>query len=304
MAPFQDSPNVLFAARVCAVRRPSPGFARLTLTGPHLDRFGAYGLDQRIKILMPSGPLPEALDTGGEPLGEADWRARLRSLPAAERPAMRSYTVAAARPADREVDIDFYLHSPPGPAGELAARARGGERLLLSGPDAARGRPCHGIQWHPGPAARVLLAGDETAFPAIRNILASLDPAVRAEVIVEAGDPADAAWPAEGRPGAEPTAVLRTGGRPGAAGGEGPNGPLRAAVEAWSLSHGGEAAALGTGFYAWLAAESTAVARMRDRLRGAGIAPDRVHAQGYWNAKGRTGERRARAAAAGGGKSE
>ncbi|WP_017624870.1 siderophore-interacting protein [Nocardiopsis chromatogenes] len=309
MPSFTASPNVLFDTRVCAVRRLSPGFVRLTLTGPHLGHFGPYGLDQRVKILVPDGPVPDVFDagvgggsgssgeSGGGPPTEAEWRARWRSLPVGERPLLRSYTVAGVRPADREVDIDFYLHSRPGPASALAASAIGGERVLLSGPDVRRGRPSHGIQWRPGPAQRVLLAGDEAAFPAIRNILAALEPSVRADVIVEAADRADAAVVAEGEgarlgTAAEPTVVLRT---PDS----GHGGPLADAVADWAREHAPGAAALGSGFYAWTAAESTRVARMRDLLRGAGIAPDRVHAQGYWNARGRTGERRDAAGAAG-----
>lgn len=303
MPSFTASPNVLFDTRVCAVRRLSPGFVRLTLTGPHLGSFGPYGLDQRIKILVTAGGVPDVFDagggggSGGEPPTEAEWRARWRSLPAGDRPLLRSYTVADVRPADREVDIDFYLHSAPGPASALAASAVGGERVLLSGPDVHRGRPSHGIQWRPGPAKRVLIAGDEAAFPAIRNILASLGPSVRADVVVEAADPEDAAavvGAAEARrgPAAEPTVVLRT---PDS----GHGGPLADAVADWAREHAPGAAALGSGFYAWTAAESTRVARMRDLLRGAGIAPDRVHAQGYWNARGRTGERRDAIGAAG-----
>ncbi|MDA2812658.1 siderophore-interacting protein [Nocardiopsis sp. RSe5-2] len=301
MPSFTASPNVLFDTRVCAVRRLSPGFVRLTLTGPRLGLFGPYGLDQRIKILVPEGPVPDVLDAtadGDGLLTEAEWRSRWRSLPVGERPLLRSYTVAGVRPDDREVDIDFYLHSAPGPASALAASALGGERVLLSGPDVRRGRPDHGIQWRPGPAKRVLIAGDEAAFPAIRAVLASLGPSVRADVVVEAADPADVsvagvdavAGVAGERHGA--TVVLRT---PDS----GHGGPLADAVAAWAREHAPGTAALGSGFYAWTAAESTRVARIRDLLRGAGIAPDRIHAQGYWNARGRTGERRAPAAAAG-----
>lgn len=297
MPSFTASPNVLFDTRVCAVRRLSPGFVRVTLAGAQLGRFGCHGLDQRIKILVPDGPVPDVFDPGADGedlLTEAEWRARWRSLPVGERPLLRSYTVADVRPAERQVDIDFYLHSSPGPASALAASALGGERVLLSGPDVRRGRPDHGIQWRPGPAKRVLIAGDEAAFPAIRNILAALDPSVRADVIVEAADLADVvvAGVDEERHGV--TAVLRT---PDS----GHGGPLADAVAAWARGHASGAAALGSGFYAWTAAESTRVARIRDLLRGAGIAPDRIHAQGYWNARGRTGERRAPVGAAGSG---
>ncbi|MDA2804722.1 siderophore-interacting protein [Nocardiopsis suaedae] len=295
MPSFTASPNVLFDTRVCAVRRLSPGFVRLTVTGPHLGRFGPYGLDQRIKILVPDGAVPDVFGAGAGDdglLGEAEWRARWRSLPAGDRPLLRSYTVAGVRPEKREVDIDFYLHSSPGPASALAAAALGGERVLLSGPDVRRGRPAHGIQWNPGPARRVLIAGDEAAFPAIRNILADLDPSVRADVLVEAADPADVVVAGAKEERHRPTAVLR-------APDSGHGGPLVDAVADWAREHAPGAAALGPGFYAWTAAESTRVARMRDLLRGAGIAPDRVHAQGYWNSRGRTGERRAASASAG-----
>ena len=186
---FTASPNALFATHVARTARLSPGFVRLTLTGPDLDRFAPYGLDQRVKILL-GGPCPE-LAPG---LPEREWRRVWRAVPEDRRPVLRSYTAYEVRPATREIDLDFYVHDPAGPASDWALGAAPGDPLLVSGPDVTAGRPAHGIQWEPGPdVRRVLVAGDETAYPAIRGILAALPRSVRADVLLEAGDPADAA---------------------------------------------------------------------------------------------------------------
>ncbi|MET9964875.1 siderophore-interacting protein [Streptomyces sp. NPDC006356] len=270
---FHTSPNVLFETRVRTVRRLSPGFVRITLTGSRLDVFAPYGLDQRVKLLVPRDGYAETFDE--DVLHEPEWRARWRALPAAERPPMRSYTTCGVRPELLEVDLDFHVHARPGPASSWAVSAREGERVLLSGPDVRRLDRSRGIQWNPGPATHVLLAGDETAFPAIRNIVSALAPPVRAQVILEVGDTADVAVVGEGLEGHDMTVCQR--------GMDGSTGVLVRAVDAWARTHGADAAARGEGFYAWLATESTRVARLRDRLRDAGVSPDRVHAQGYWH---------------------
>lgn len=270
---FTASPNALFATHVARTARLSPGFVRLTLTGPDLDRFAPYGLDQRVKILL-GGPCPE-LAPG---LPEREWRRVWRAVPEDRRPVLRSYTAYEVRPATREIDLDFYVHDPAGPASDWALGASPGDPLLVSGPDVTAGRPAHGIQWEPGPdVRRVLVAGDETAYPAIRGILAALPRSVRADVVLEAGDPADAATldDVTHAPGRSAHVVLRAGAPGGVA--------LTAALGRWVDEHGAAAADLGTGFYAWAATESTRVRAVRDAWDGAGLDPARVHTQGYWH---------------------
>ncbi|GAA2860743.1 siderophore-interacting protein [Pseudonocardia halophobica] len=271
---FDTSPNVLFDTRVAGVDRLSPGFVRLTLHGPQLAHFVAHGPDQRIKLLVPQGDYPAAFGPRTEPLPERDWRAIWRSLPDAGRPALRSYTPTAVRWAQREIDVDVFVHARPGPASRWAGAARPGERLLVSGPDVRRGRPGHGVQWQPGAATSVLVAADEAALPALRGILASLGAGVGGTTLVEVGDPADAAGlPAP--PGVVTTLCAR--------------GGLLAAVEEWVSVRGAAAAALGGEFYAWAATESSRVARVRTLLAGAGIAANRIHTQGYWHDRRRAG---------------
>lgn len=277
MSPLSASPNVLFAARVLAVGVPSPGFRRIVLGGPELSRFAPHGRDQRVKLLVPpEDGYPASLTSG---LLEREWRARLRELPADTRPVLRSYTPAAVRPGRGEVDLDVFRHSRPGPASVWAASARPGDAVLLSGPDVRRGNPGHGVQWDPGPATEVLITGDETALPAVRGILAALPPHHRGRVLVEVGDPADAVGLTDAHPGVTVEVCRR------------PGRPLLDAVADWAGAHGGAAARLGEHFYAWNATESTRVARVRTLLHEAGVAPDRVHAQGYWHDRPRPAAR-------------
>lgn len=265
---FDASPNALFETRVAAVGRVSRGFVRLTLHGPQLAHFVAHGPDQRIKLLVPQDGYPDAFAPRAEPVPEREWRATWRDLPDDGRPVLRSYTPSAVRAPEREVDVDVFVHARSGPASRWAAAARVGERLLLSGPDVRRGRPGHGVQWQPDVADSVLLVADEAALPALRGILAALGPGVGGTALVEVDDPADA----DGLTAPPGVAVTRL-----------PRGGLLPAAEAWTRAHGGAAAVRGPRFYAWVAAESTRVARVRALLVGAGVAAGRVSAQGYWN---------------------
>jgi len=222
---------------------------------------------------VPTEEYPALFDD--ELLHESEWRRRWRHGADADRPALRSYTISAVRPGRREVDLDFYVHARPGPASSWAHTARVGARLLVSGPSSRLTDQPYGIQWSPGEAVQVLLAGDETAFPAIRGIASTLTSAIRTTIILEAGDPADADWLIRDLPGRSVSVHRRAPDAGGSA--------LLPAVEAWTRVAGAGAAALGDGFYAWVATESTQVARLRVLLQSAGIEPGRVHSQGYWN---------------------
>ena len=168
---------VLARAEVRAVERVSPNFVRITFGGNELDEFGTPGdvYDTRIKLVFPpaSGVLP-ALDREG-----GDWWGSFLAVPEEERGSMRTYSIRELRvsdgsgPAGTEVDVDFVLHLQPGltgPASSWASSASVGDALLMVGP--RRGRTERGgIEYDAGTASSVLLAGDETAAPAIARIL-------------------------------------------------------------------------------------------------------------------------------------
>ncbi len=273
------SPNALVATTVRSAERIAPGFVRLALQGAELRHLPERGLDQRMKLLIPQGPYPDELL---EPmLPELEWRRRWRALDPSTRPVLRSYTVGEARPRLGQLDVDVYVHASPGPASAWSLAARPGDRLLLSAPDARRDPGLHGVQWRPGAAERMLLAGDETAYPAIAGILRSLDPSHRVDVVLEAGDRADVALVEPYLAGARLDVRMRAPGRPGGA-------ALEEGVAAWVREHAADALALGDRFHAWAATETGRVARIRSLLTDAGIRSDRAHAQGYWNDRART----------------
>ncbi|WP_091463483.1 siderophore-interacting protein [Micromonospora inyonensis] len=273
MSAFRNSPNILFETTVTATRRLSPGFVRVTLGDGRLRDLAPYQLDQRIKIMLPvTGDYPAGLRAG---LPEQGWRHEWRSVPDRERPWLRSYTAYRTRPAAGELDLDFYLHQPHGPASCWAVAARPGDRLLLSGPHIRAGQPGYGVQWAPGPATRVLIAADETAYPAVRGILPSLAPGVRATILLEAGAAADAATLDDVTAGHSVEVRLRGAARGGTV--------LTAMVGDWLAEHGPAAAGAGSRFYAWIATESSKIAHVRRLFTEAHISPEQVHTQGYWH---------------------
>src|SRR5687767_12529775 len=177
-----------FAADVARVQRLSPSFLRVTFTGPSFDDLAPNGWDQRIKILLPTA------DRGLRdcPRGD-DWYADWRALPEDRRNPMRTYTVRATRPERREIDVDFVLHGATGPASAWAESAVAGDEVVLIGPNARFAGPTGGFEWRPpaGGAACLLLAGDETAVPAVCAIVETLPPGCAAQVFMEVPDAGD-----------------------------------------------------------------------------------------------------------------
>ena len=195
-----------FAVRLARSKRLSPNFLRLTFWGPDLDEFATTTLDQRIKFVLPPAcgtPVDPAL------FEDPDWYATWRGLPDDERPTLRTYTVRAVRPEAKEIDVDVVMHgiapnAPAaadcplrslhacvcadaiGPAVRWCATARQGDGLVIIGPNARFDGPQSGLEWHPPSGAHTyLIAGDETAVPAVSSIIESLPAGVRAQVYLE-----------------------------------------------------------------------------------------------------------------------
>lgn len=268
-----------FPVEVRARRRISPHFVRITLAGDSLRNFAAWGTDQRIKLVLPhpDGRIAEfgLLD---EPTPHpSDWYSRWRALPEAERNVLRTYTPAEIRADEGEIDVDFFLHEPAGPASTWAVMAAPGDRLVVNGPDARMGWTGYGLHWQPGDARRFLLIADETAFPALRGILRTLTPDMRADVIIECADAADdlVSWAAPG------TARVQRLQRD-----SGDSATIEGAVRAWAAEHGADIHS-DAGFYAWIAGESGTTTMIRRYLTAElGIDKERVSFLGYWKRGG------------------
>ena len=173
----------MFDVTVARVTRLCPSFVRITFTGDELDQFADNGCDQRVKLLLPA-PCGgwEYLDRQNP-----DWFTSWRALPEERRNPLRTYTVRAVRPNLREVDVDIVLHGDTGPAGRWAHGATPGSPLVIMGPNAQYTNGPHGgLEFAPPASSHaLLLAGDETAVPAIAAICESLPDDAVGEVFLE-----------------------------------------------------------------------------------------------------------------------
>jgi NADPH-dependent ferric siderophore reductase len=294
-----------YVAVVKGVNRLSPHFARITFTCPEFVDFGTAGLDQRLKVLFPGpdGRICDVGQTDPAAIAAGDWYLRWRELPTAERTPYRTYTVRRVDPAACEVDIDFVLHTDPGPAGAWAEAAAPGHEVVIVGPDELSEGRHGGIDWHPGTARRVLLVGDETAAPAIGSIIESLGPDYDADAFLEIPTDADVlplrirdssrlrvTWlPRNDRPHGEALIHAVT----GWAAGHGDvlaraASPRPQELEDTDIDHellwDSPADAEGE-FYAWMAGEAQTVKTLRRLLvQGHGVDRKRVAFMGYWRA--------------------
>ena len=165
-------------AEVADSVRLTPHMQRVTLAAPDLTVRDGQAADQFCRLLFPpTGRARPVLPV------TADWWQELLALPTGERPVLRNYTIRRFRPASGEVDIDFVLHGDTGPASTWAARARVGDAVGLLEQDRSYEQPPDAT-WQ-------LLAGDETALPAIASILEELTDGSRAHVFVEVPTVAD-----------------------------------------------------------------------------------------------------------------
>ncbi|WP_292836048.1 siderophore-interacting protein [Microbacterium sp.] len=279
-----------------AITELTPSFRRFTFSGPDLVDFGDTGLDQRIKVVFPSGGT--TLDD--MPVGE-DWWTRWRELPEGSRPSIRTYTTRYVRPALREVDIDMVVHDVQGPASAWVQGATPDDEVLIFAPTSSHAGVSPGIDFvPPARTGHILLAGDETAAPAIAVILEQLPPAARGVVVLEVPDPRDQSYLPH-HDGFEYRVAARAGAPR--------HGHLVAAVEdaaarltptrrgshveeididrdvLWEVPRTakGGAALKSAPLYAWLAGEAGAIRTLRRHLvAGRGVDRRAVAFMGYW----------------------
>lgn len=161
-------------ARVIRSERVTPHMIRVVLGGDGLAGLpvGDY-TDHYVKLLFaPAGV------TYPEPL---DIEAVRRDLPREQWPTTRTYTVRAWDAAALEMTIDFVHHGDEGLAGPWAAAVQPGDGIHFMGPGGAYA-PDADADWH-------LLAGDESALPAVAAAVEQLPPGARAKVFVEVEGP-------------------------------------------------------------------------------------------------------------------
>lgn len=228
---------------------------RVTLAGSELEGFTVDQPAASVRLLLPAE---------GRELVMPTWNGNEFLLPDGRRPAIRTFTPRRVDPEGLEIDLDIVLHGP-GVASQWAEVAEPGDPAALSGP--GRG---YAID---ADAPAFLLAGDETAIPAISQLLEVLPADTPVQVHIEVAAP-DARLAVPDHPGAT---VAWSDLPPGAPPGE----ALVAAVVGADITPGTRV---------WVAGEAAAVQRIRRHLfNERGLPRAQATVRGYWK-HGRTGD--------------
>lgn len=230
----------------------APRIRRLVFTGDDVARFGSTA-DIHVRLYFP----PEGLATPEWPRPGPDGRTVWPEE--GRKPDVRYYTVRRFRPETNEIEIDFVMHDDEGPGSAFASRAGPGALCGMAGPV---GRVAPKAGW-------TLLAGDETALPAIARMLEEMPRDTQGLVFVEIDSERDEI------PLAAPPAVvvtwLRRRGAPAGA-----TDLLLRAVETAQIPQSDDV-------FVWVACEIMAAKALRKHLRTArGLARDRHLVVGYW----------------------
>jgi NADPH-dependent ferric siderophore reductase len=243
-------------ATVLRTSRPTPHLVRVVLGGEGLTGFAPEHTDAYVKLVLPPADAPYT--------APFDMDAVQAEHPREWWPCLRTYTVRGWDPVAGELVLDVVVHGDEGLAGPWAQAARPGDLVQLLGPGGAYA-PSGDVDWH-------LLAGDETALPAIAASLERLPAGAVARVFVEVADAAEE-QPLPPAPGVELTWVHRAG-PPGEA--------LVAAVRGAALPAGS--------LHAFVHGEAGFVRELRRFLRVERSVPrEQLSASGYWRL-GRTDE--------------
>ncbi len=242
------------AVEVRRVEHLTPRMTRVTVAGPELAGLTVELPAASVRLLLPSPGTPE--------LVVPTWNGNEFLLDDGRRPLIRTFTPRRVDVLTHELDLDIVIHEG-GAASEWANQAAPGDPAAVSGP---------GRGYAIDPDARsYLLAGDESAIPAIGQLLEAL-PALPVEAHVEISHPdARLALP----PHANATVHWheRSSGSPG--------DELVAAVRRADLD---------TDARVWAAGEAAAMQRLRKHLfTERDLARRAAAVRGYWK-QGRRGD--------------
>jgi NADPH-dependent ferric siderophore reductase len=242
------------AFRVLAVRDLevlSPFMTRVTLGGPALEGLAVDLPAASVRLLIPS--------PGSDELIMPTWNGNEFLLDDGSRPIIRTFTPRFFDADRLELCLDVVIHDG-GAVSAWINRAGPGDPAAVSGP--GRGYVVD------ADAPQFLLAGDETAIPAICQLLAVVPESVPVEAIVEITDPAAKLDLHEGSNVTTRWVVLPSSAPPGDA--------LVAAVAEVGLEPGTKV---------WVAGEAAAMHRIRRHcFEERGLARSDVAVRGYWKA--------------------
>jgi NADPH-dependent ferric siderophore reductase len=229
---------------------------RVTLAGPDLEGLTVEDPAASVRLLLPA--------SGANELIMPSWNGNEFLLPDGRRPAIRTFTPLRVDVAKLEIDLEIVVHGG-GIASAWAAAAEPGRRAALSGP--GRGYTVN------QDAPAFLLGGDETAIPAIGQLLGAVPAETSVHVCIEVAKPGGRLPLPEHPRATVEWCDLPRGAPPGDA--------LVAAVRGTDLVPDARV---------WVAGEAAAVQRIRRYLfEERGIPRAQTSVRGYWK-HGRTGD--------------
>ncbi|POH71903.1 siderophore-interacting protein [Arthrobacter glacialis] len=238
--------------RVVDVQTLAPAMRRIVLSGDDLAQpfpFEPLAASDHVKVVFPeieSGEihLPTVADD------------RLVMPEGRPRPIFRDYTVRSYDAAARRLTLDFVLHDH-GVAGRWAQNAALGDPLGVLGP--------RGSHLYPADFENYLIAGDETALPAMARWIEELPSGARAEVFISIAHQIERIALAD-RPGINVTYLDRLAHGPAV---------LMETVQKFVRPEGD--------LFVWVAGEAAAIKPIRRHVRDVlEIPAEHVDIDGYW----------------------
>jgi NADPH-dependent ferric siderophore reductase len=217
---------------------------RITLASPALVDMAVAEPASSVRVLLP----------GPSGLVIPEWSGNEFLLPDDTRPVIRTLTPRYQR--ENELDIDVVLHAT-GATSNWARTVAPGDEVAVSGP--GRGSA-------PDPdGSHVVLAGDESAVPAIAQLLEVMAPRDRIEVFIETATPGDPA-PLSERGDTSVRWIPASAEAP-------PGSALVDAVRDVDLSDNTRV---------WAAGEAAAMQQIRRYLQGLEVPRSHTTVRGYW----------------------
>jgi len=234
---------------VVGVGHPGDHVVRVVVNGPDLDELTVDEPAASVRLLLPSTP--------GSELVIPAWNGNEFLLEDGSRPVIRTFT-PIRKPGDRSaLTLDVVTHEG-GVASGWAVRAAIGDQAAISGP---------GRGYAPDPdASAFFLTGDESAVPAMTQLVTALSPRWPVHVGIEVRSSGAIRVLGVDRAATIEWRVLSEGDLPGSA--------QMAFAEAANLERGTKI---------WAAGEAAAMQRIRQYLfKDRGIDRSDTMIRGYW----------------------
>lgn len=253
MVHLRREPPIFRRVEVTGVEYPTSRLARITFGGPELEGLRVDQPAASVRLLLPS--------SDREGLVMPEWSGNEFLFEDGGRPIIRTFTPLRHRPEERLIDLEIVLHEG-GAAARWAGRAAPGDEAAISG--TGRGYDID------EDAAAYLLAGDETALPAIGQILRHLPAGIATRALVEVVVPEARLERGHDSRVSVEWLDLPEGARPGEA--------LVATVRAIEIEPGTRV---------WAAGEAAAMHRIRkDIFEVRGLSRSEATVRGYWKQRG------------------